>query len=299
MRLIVQSLRESGGRNLRRLLGLGIVLGGTVLVVQHLMLLARLSLSAPMYLALQGGMLCALGTALGALPVLLVRSMPARIADAMLGFGAGVMLAATAFSLLLPALEAAKASGRPTWLASLLVSLGLVLGAFGLAVFGRVLEDAQTNIQGAVEGKVPARILLFVAAIVLHNIPEGMAVGVAAGGEVQGASGLALGIALQDVPEGLAIALVLAGAGVSRGKAALAGAASGLVEPLFAVLCAWLIGISRMFLPWGLAAAAGAMLYVVVREIIPESQRRGHAAQATQGLIIGFCLMMVLDTSLG
>ena len=286
MRLSVQSLRESGGRNLRWLLGLGIVLGGGVLVAQHLMLLARLSLSAPMYLALHGGMLCALGTALGALPVLLVRSMPARIADAMLGFGAGVMLAATAFSLLLPALEAAEVSGRPTWLASLLVS-------------GRVLEDAQANIQGGAEGKVPARILLFVAAIVLHNIPEGMAVGVAAGGEVQGASGLALGIALQDVPEGLAIALVLAGAGVSRGKAALAGAASGLVEPLFAVLCAWLIGISRMFLPWGLAAAAGAMLYVVVREIIPESQRRGHAAQATQGLIIGFCLMMVLDTSLG
>ena len=299
MRLIVQSLRESGGRNLRWLLGLIIVLGGGLLVAQHLMLLARLSLSPQLYLALHGGMLCALGTALGALPVLLVRSMPARIADAMLGFGAGVMLAATAFSLLLPALEAAEASGRATWLASVLVSLGLALGAFGLAVFGRVLEDAQANIRGVADGKVPARILLFVAAIVLHNIPEGMAVGVAAGGEVQGASGLALGIALQDVPEGLAIALVLAGAGVSRGKAALAGAASGLVEPLFAVLCAWLIGISRMFLPWGLAAAAGAMLYVVVREIIPESQRRGHAAQATQGLIIGFCLMMVLDTSLG
>ncbi len=228
MRLIVQSLRESGGRNLRWLLGLIIVLGGGLLVAQHLMLLARLSLSPTLYLALHGGMLCALGTALGALPVLLVRSMPARIADAMLGFGAGVMLAATAFSLLLPALEAAEASGRATWLASVLVSLGLALGAFGLAVFGRVLEDAQANIRGVADGKVPARILLFVAAIVLHNIPEGMAVGVAAGGEVQGASGLALGIALQDVPEGLAIALVLAGAGVSRGvragRAAVRGA---------------------------------------------------------------------------
>lgn len=143
------------------------------------------------------------------------------------------------------------------------------------------------------------RILLFVTAIVLHNIPEGMAVGVSAGAGLDEANGLALGIALQDVPEGLVVALVLAGVGMSRFKAMLVGAASGLVEPLFAVLCAWLVGLSALLLPWGLAAAAGAMLFVVTHEIIPESHRQGHAAEATLGLVFGFCLMMVLDTALG
>ncbi len=300
MRLIVQSLRESGGRNLRNLLGLLIFIGGGYLLGRHALLLAELNLPAPIVLALKGGLLCAFGTALGAMPVLVVKTMPARLSDALLGFGAGVMLAATAFSLLLPALEAAEASGRATWLASgFLVSFGLALGAFGLAVFGRVLEDAQANIRGVADGKVPPRILLFVTAIVLHNIPEGMAVGVSAGAGLDEANGLALGIALQDVPEGLVVALVLAGVGMSRFKAMLVGAASGLVEPLFAVLCAWLVGLSALLLPWGLAAAAGAMLFVVTHEIIPESHRQGHAAEATLGLVFGFCLMMVLDTALG
>ncbi|MDF3843160.1 ZIP family metal transporter [Pseudomonas citronellolis] len=292
MRPLEASARQGGARSLRWLLGLGIVLLGSGLLFNHLLLLARLQLPAPLYQALSGGLICALGTALGAVPVLLIRSMPARVADTLLGFGAGVMLAATAFSLLLPALEAVEAGGRSSLYAALLVSFGMALGVLGLMLAGRMLDDAPTP-------AIPSRILLFVAAIVLHNIPEGMAVGVAAGGEVQGAGGLALGIALQDVPEGLAIALVLAGAGMSRVRAMLAGAASGLVEPLFAVLCAWLVGVSRMLLPWGLALAAGAMLYVVVREIIPESQRRGYAGEATLGLIVGFCLMMVLDTSLG
>ncbi|AMO74642.1 ZIP family metal transporter [Pseudomonas citronellolis] len=299
MRPLEASARQGGARSLRWLLGLGIVLLGSGLLFNHLLLLARLQLPAPLYQALSGGLICALGTALGAVPVLLIRSMPARVADTLLGFGAGVMLAATAFSLLLPALEAVEAGGRSPLYAALLVSFGMALGVLGLMLAGRMLDDAQHDLDDAPIPAIPARILLFVAAIVLHNIPEGMAVGVAAGGEVQGAGGLALGIALQDVPEGLAIALVLAGAGMSRVRAMLAGAASGLVEPLFAVLCAWLVGVSRMLLPWGLALAAGAMLYVVVREIIPESQRRGYAGEATLGLIVGFCLMMVLDTSLG
>ncbi len=142
------------------------------------------------------------------------------------------------------------------------------------------------------------RILLFVTAIVPHNIPEGMAVGVSAGAGLDEANGLALGIALQDVPEGLVVALVLAGVGMSRFKAMLVGAASGLVEPLFAVLCAWLVGLSALLLPWGWPPR-GAMLFVVTHEIIPESHRQGHAAEATLGLVFGFCLMMVLDTALG
>ncbi len=142
------------------------------------------------------------------------------------------------------------------------------------------------------------RILLFVTAIVLHNIPEGMAVGVSAGAGLDEANGLALGIALQDVPEGLVVALVLAGVGMSRFKAMLVGAASGLVEPLFAVLCAWLVGLSALLLPWGWPPRRERC-----SSWSPTDHSRvpppGHAAEATLGLVFGFCLMMVLDTALG
>ena len=150
-------------------------------------------------------------------------------------------------------------------------------------------------------GELPAiapRIWLFVIAIIAHNIPEGMAIGVSAGGGLPDADSLAMGIAIQDVPEGLVIALVLAGAGMSRFKAFLIGAASGLVEPVFALLCAWLVAIAELLLPLGLAFAAGAMLLVVTQEIIPESRRNGHDKVASLGLIAGFCLMMVMDTAL-
>ena len=146
---------------------------------------------------------------------------------------------------------------------------------------------------------IAARIWLFVFAIIAHNIPEGMAVGVSAGGGMPDADSLAMGIALQDVPEGLVIALVLAGAGMSRVKAFLIGAASGLVEPVFALLCAWLVNLAEVLLPFGLALAAGAMLLVVTQEVIPESRRNGHEKLASLGLCIGFCLMMVMDTALG
>jgi ZIP family zinc transporter len=125
-----------------------------------------------------------------------------------------------------------------------------------------------------------------------------MAIGVSAGGGLSEADSLAIGIALQDVPEGLVIAMVLAGAGMSRVKAFLIGAASGLVEPLFAVLGAWLVAIAEPLLPFGLALAAGAMLLVVTHEIIPESRMNGHNKIASLGLIAGFCLMMVMDTAL-
>ncbi|TBV10835.1 ZIP family metal transporter, partial [Stutzerimonas kirkiae] len=154
------------------------------------------------------------------------------------------------------------------------------------------------QVQGAPGQGGGARITLFVVAIVAHNIPEGMAVGVAAGAGLEGADSLALGIALQDVPEGLIVALLLAGVGMSRRKALLIGAASGLVEPVFAVLCAWLVGVSVQLLPWGLALAAGAMLFAVAHEIIPESHRNGHSTEASLALAVGFCLMMVLDTAL-
>ncbi|MNH07597.1 Zinc transporter ZupT [compost metagenome] len=145
---------------------------------------------------------------------------------------------------------------------------------------------------------IAARIWVFVIAIIAHNIPEGMAIGVSAGGGMPDADSLAMGIALQDVPEGLVIALVLAGAGMARFKAFLIGAASGLVEPLAAVVCAWLVSVAELLLPLGLACAAGAMLLVVTQEIIPESRSNGHHRLASLGLCIGFCLMMVMDTAL-
>jgi ZIP family zinc transporter len=233
-------------------------------------------------------------------PVLVIRRMPQALSDSLLGFGAGVMLAATAFSLIMPGIAAAENLGMSPWAASGLMCLGILLGAFGLFLVDCQVSGASPQmLVGTVEHPVIApRIWLFVFAIIAHNIPEGMAVGVSAGGGMPDADSLAMGIALQDVPEGLVIALVLAGAGMSRFKAFLIGAASGLVEPVFALLCAWLVSLAELLLPLGLALAAGAMLLVVTHEVIPESRRNGHDKLASLGLLIGFCLMMVMDTAL-
>lgn len=247
------------------------------------------------WMGLRGGALCGLATAIGALPVLIVRSIPQRLADALLGFGAGVMLAATAFSLVLPGLDAAKAMDYSAWGAGWLVSTGLMLGALVLLVLDKVLVDDPLDARRPL---VPSRLVVFVLAIVLHNVPEGMAVGVAAGGRLPEASSLAMGIALQDLPEGLVVALVLAGAGMARAKAVFIGVLSGVVEPLAAVLSAVAMTISTLLLPWGLAFAAGAMLIAVAHSVIPESGRHGHRIIASAGLAIGFCLMMMLDTAL-
>ncbi|SCZ42839.1 zinc transporter, ZIP family [Pseudomonas sp. NFACC48-1] len=270
--------------------------GMTLLVAQGL---AWLDLEPKLLRALQGGGLCALGTALGAVPVLVIRRMPQAVSDSLLGFGAGVMLAATAFSLIVPGIAAAEQLGLTPWAASGLISFGILLGAFGLYLVDRKVSASPARLVEAPGRPIIApRIWLFVFAIVAHNIPEGMAVGVSAGGGMPDADSLAMGIALQDVPEGLVIALVLAAAGMSRLKAFAIGAASGLVEPVFALLCAWLVSLAEMLLPLGLALAAGAMLLVVTHEVIPESRRNGHDKLASLGLLVGFCLMMVMDTAL-
>ncbi|MDG9923802.1 MULTISPECIES: ZIP family metal transporter [unclassified Pseudomonas] len=296
---MLQSFSSGGSRTLRYLIGFSLVLLGCSLLLMQARGVAEQAIEPQIWRALQGGLLCALGTALGALPVLFMRSISTRFADTLLGFGGGVMLAATVFSLLIPALDAAGALGFSKWGAGFLASLGLLIGAGALFGLGRLLPEVQLRAgDGQLQALAP-NILLFVVAIILHNIPEGMAVGVSAGAGLPGADSLAMGIALQDLPEGLIISLVLVGAGMGRGKALLVGAASGLVEPLFAVLCAWLVGISALLLPWGLALAAGAMLFAVVHEIIPESHRKGYATEASLGLAAGFCLMMVMDTALG
>jgi len=150
------------------------------------------------------------------------------------------------------------------------------------------------------DAKQLRRTWLFVIAITLHNLPEGLAIGVGyAANEGLRANSLTLGIAIQDVPEGFVVAASLLAAGYTRGFAVVLGALTGLIEPLGAVIGAIVVSSSTMLLPWGLGFAAGAMLFVISHEIIPESHRKGHEAWATTGLMLGFVLMMILDTSLG
>ena len=275
------------------------VLGGAALVRD---LHAWLALHDPrMAGALAGGLVAAAATALGTLPVALSQRFSARAYDAMLGFGAGVMLAATSFSLVVPALRVAREQGQGPWGAGLLVGSGLLLGAAALLAIDRFVphEHFIKGLEGP-HARALKRAWLFVFAISLHNMPEGLAIGVAYGGsDGVGARALATGISIQDVPEGLVVALALRSVGYGRPLSVLLGVVSGLVEPVFAVLGAALMVLSVQILPWGLAAAGGAMLYVISHEIIPESHRRGSELFATTGLMLGFVTMMLLDTALG
>lgn len=255
--------------------------------------------------ALRDGLMCAGATTLGAMVVLVVRRLPQRLSDAMLGFGAGVMLAATAFSLLLPALNAAGEQVEGGVASGLVVSLGVCMGVAGMLLLDRLIPHAHLDPEGhttrrlqGLRNWLPPKVALFVLAILLHNIPEGMAVGVAASSGMPGAEKFSIAIALQDAPEGMVVALALFGAGVSRLRAAFLGMLSGLVEPMAGLPAALAINASTALLPWGLAFAGGAMLFAVSHEVIPESHRNGHETSATIGLVLGFCLMMVMDTGL-
>ncbi len=251
--------------------------------------------------AFLAGSIAAGATVLGTLPALFAHSLNRRLQDSMLGFGAGIMLAAASFSLVLPALDTAGRLGAGPWGSGLAVGLSLLVGAGLVMWLERMLphEHFIKGREGAVAQKL-RRTWLFVFAIALHNLPEGVAIGVGyAGNEGMRANALAMGIAIQDVPEGLVVAVALLAAGYRRAVAVGLGIASGLVEPVGAVLGAAVVGYSAALLPWGLGFAAGAMLFVISHEIIPESHRKGHEAYATAGLMIGFVLMMVLDTALG
>lgn len=251
--------------------------------------------------ALLGGMMAALATALGTVPVLLSQQFSQRTYDTLLGFGAGVMLAASSFSLVIPALAAARSQGAGPWGAGGIVGMGILLGAAFLLAIDRAVphEHFVKGVEGR-QAKALKRVWLFVLAICLHNLPEGLAIGVAfAGPDRVGAMALATGISIQDVPEGMVVALALRSVGYGRGLSAGLGVLSGLVEPVAAVFGALVISLSVSLLPWGLAIAAGAMLFVISHEIIPESHRKGHEAWATAGLMLGFVIMMLLDTALG
>jgi len=279
----------------RRTLGITINLLGLVVLIYTCW--GELELMPNVPEALHGGFIAAGCTALGALLILLFRNLSGKIQDGLLGFGAGVMLAACAFSLIIPGLDAARGIGMSGWQAAGTIGLSLALGS-GLMLLIDSRLPHEHFIKG-VEG--PASIIrrtwLFVFAITLHNLPEGLAIGVAYASGTEVGDALMTGISIQDIPEGLVVAIALVAAGYSRTKSILIGAASGLIEPVGAALGAGIVSHSILLLPWGLGFAAGAMLFVVSHEIIPESHRKGHEIHATSGLTIGFILMMMLDNA--
>ena len=246
-------------------------------------------------------------TALGASAVFAARGMSRPLLDAMLGFAAGIMIAASVWSLLIPAIELAEDNGQVGWAPA---ALGFLLGGAFLRLADALLPHLHllTPTEEA-EGRKTAwrRATLLVLAITLHNIPEGLAVGVAfgaaanreAGATLAAAVTLAIGIGLQNFPEGVAVAMPLRGEGVSRRRSFWYGQLSAVVEPFAAGLGAAAVVLVEPALPYALAFAAGAMIFVVVEELIPESQRGGHTDLATAATLLGFTVMMVLDVALG
>lgn len=245
-------------------------------------------------------------TALGAAAVFLARSVDRKLLDAMLGFAAGVMVAASFWSLLAPAIEMSREAGGPPWLPAV---VGFLLGGAFLWGVDRVLPHLHMGLpmeQSEGLHTTWRRIVLLILAITLHNFPEGLAVGVAFGAvgaglpsaNLGGAIALALGIGLQNLPEGLAVSMPLRGEGMSRGRAFFYGQLSAVVEPVAGVLGAAAVMLMRPILPYALSFAAGAMIFVVVEQLIPESQRGESTDIATVGAMGGFALMMLLDVGL-
>ena len=243
---------------------------------------------------LLASVLAGLATAVGALPILVWRRGPGRALDVMLGFAAGVMLAAAVFCLIVPALENKQGGGL------LATFIGILLGALFLHGADRLVPHEHLVFRNSVDAAAARRVWLFVLAIAIHNFPEGLAVGLGfAGGDTGRGTALAIGIGLQNIPEGLAVAVPLLMVGYSRGQALLVATLSGLVEPLGALLGVSLATVFEAILPLGLAFAGGAMIFVVVDEVISETHRRGVGRLASGALMGGFVIMMSLDHLLG
>ncbi len=261
----------------------------------------------PVLQALVGTLFTWFLTACGAAAVFVTKTINRKLLDAMLGFAAGVMIAASFWSLLAPAIEMSEGKALPPFVPAV---IGFLLGGIFLRVVDRILphlhlgfpmeeaEGIKTSLQ---------RSILLVLAITLHNIPEGLAVGVAFGAvayglpsaTLTGAVALAFGIGIQNFPEGMAVSMPLRREGLTRGKSFWYGQLSGVVEPAAGVLGAAAVLIAQPVLPYALAFAAGAMIYVVVEELIPESHLEGHGDIATVGAMFGFAVMMLLDVALG
>ena len=248
-----------------------------------------------------------LSTAFGSSLVFFFKTINKKVLDTMLGFAAGVMIAASFWSLLSPAIEMSEAEGMLPWLPP---AIGFLCGGFFLKLADSIIPHLHIGMPMEQKEGVKSnwkRSILLVAAITLHNIPEGLAVGVAFGAvgaglpsaSLAGAITLALGMGIQNFPEGAAVSIPLRREGVSRLKSFWYGQLSGIVEPVAGVLGAAAVLFVRPLLPYALAFAAGAMIYVVVEELIPEAQSSNDSDFATMGTLIGFTIMMVLDVALG
>jgi ZIP family zinc transporter len=246
-------------------------------------------------------------TALGAAVVFTAREISRRILDAMLGFAGGVMIAASYWSLLAPAIAMSQGKDLPSWVPAVAGFLG---GGIFLWGIDKILPHLHLGFPTSeAEGIKTSwhRSTLLVLAITLHNIPEGLAVGVAFGALAAGmpsaafgaAVALAIGIGIQNFPEGMAVSIPLRREGLSRRRSFMYGQLSGVVEPIAGVIGAAAVIIAQPILPYALAFAAGAMIFVVVEEVIPEAQRGGNADLATSGAMVGFALMMLLDVAFG
>lgn len=261
----------------------------------------------PVLLALGATIFTWLVTALGAAMVFFFKTINKKILNTMLGFAAGVMIAASFWSLLKPSIEMAEESGVTAWVPAL---VGFLAGGGFLLLIDKILPhlhlgEKRENAEGI--KTTWKRSLLLVLAITLHNIPEGLAIGVAFGalahnpdiGILTGAVVLAIGIGLQNFPEGAAVSIPLRREGFSRLKAFNYGQLSGIVEPIAGVIGAYLVLTITPLLPYALSFAAGAMIFVVIEELIPESQRGNETDLSTIGAMLGFAVMMLLDVALG
>ena len=247
-----------------------------------------------------------LGTALGSSTVFLMKSqMNKKVEKLLLGFAAGVMIAASVWSLLIPSIDMAREQGKEAWIPA---AVGFIFGIVFLLVLDSVIPHMHLESEKPEGAKSKLKkTTMMVLAVTLHNIPEGMAVGVTFAGALIGNAGitmmgaftLAMGMAIQNFPEGAIISMPLKAEGVSKPKAFLYGAVSGIVEPIGAIITLLLINSVVPILPYLLSFAAGAMIYVVVEELIPESQAGEHSNIGTIGVAIGFTIMMILDVTLG
>lgn len=264
----------------------------------------------PVIQALCGGLFTWGVTALGAALVFMTKKVNYVLLDSMMGFAAGVMIAASVWSLIIPSIEMAEGQGVIPWLPAV---LGFLLGGLFLRICDAYLPHLHIGLPREEAEGIPTkwrRSTLLVLAITLHNIPEGLAIGVLFGAAasgvdptgsatVAGAIVLALGIGIQNFPEGMAVSMPLRREGLGVGRSFWFGQLSGVVEPVSAVIGAAAVLLIQPILPYALAFAAGAMIYVVVEELIPESQHHGNTDIATLGTMGGFCVMMVLDVALG
>ena len=247
-----------------------------------------------------------LGTTLGAATVFLMRNkMNPKVEKLLLGFASGVMIAASVWSLLIPSINMATEQNKLAWMPA---AIGFIFGIVFLLILDSLIPHLHlnNNKQEGIKAKLK-KTTMMVFAVTLHNIPEGMAVGVTFAGAIIGNTGitmagafaLALGIAIQNFPEGAIISMPLKSEGMSKPKAFLYGTLSGIVEPIGAVITILLTNAVVPILPYLLSFAAGAMIYVVVEELIPESQSGEHSNIGTIGVAIGFVIMMILDVALG